>query len=1850
MKTLAGYCFGERLRETDRFALFRAQRDGEGGAAIVKTLLRENPDAWEIAVLRHEFDVSHPLEIEGVLRPVELMVGGSGIGLVYEDCPGRLLSALLAAGPIPIPDILGIGIHAAATLALIHQHDLMHKNVSPASLIILPSGSEIRLTDFSISSRLSRERGASSHPRALEGTLAYISPEQTGRMNRSIDYRTDLYSLGATLYEMLTGRAPFASDDAMELVHCHIARTPPAPSEQNLRVPIAVSRIVMKLLAKRAEDRYQSASGLKADLEECLLQWKAGGRVDLFKLGGRDVSVSLQIPEKLYGREQESATLLAAFDRAAAGGTELLLVSGYSGVGKSLLVHELHKPIVSRRGYFVSGKFDQFQRDVPYTALTQALTDLVRQILSGSAEEVAAWKARLLAALGESAEVIIELIPQLGLVVGPQPPVEPLSPVEEQIRFGALFRKFVAALATAEHPIAMFIDDLQWADTATLSLLQRIVTDSDIRHLLLMGAYRDNEVTVHHPLVMTLVEIRKTPARVNEISLAPLALPDLQALVQDSLGATAERSAPLAAMIQAKTLGNPFYVIQFMHALHEHGLLAFDAVSGDWLWELDRIEAEETTKNVVDLMIAKIRRLPAATQAALKLASCIGNRFDLATFASVSEKGPTEAARDLWQGVKQGLVLPVGDAYKFVGLEPAAPATPTAAAEPELGRPADAARVRYRFLHDRVQQAANQMIPEAERKALHLRIGRLLLKSLPEAERDERLLDIVNHLNVGAASIATAAERLELARLNLQAGKKAKLSSAYAPAVAYLRAGIGLLPPDAWTREFELAHALHMQAAEGEYMCQSVAAGEALCAIVVKRARTPLDQVKVCELRMQQFTTQGRMVEACDTALELLVKLGVELPKKVEKSHVQTAFVDMLTRTATKSTAELLAQAEMTEPHMLAAIGILARTCPPAYQCNPDLLAVLICKMMDITLRFGNSVSAAYAYTAWAVLIAGVVSDYVNGYAYSKLAIDTAHRFGVKKEIGRAIFHFNTFNRHWIDPQRSCVQPLIDVGPLLVEAGDLEFYAYTASFSPWLTLLGGEPLAVVRERAEQSFVNMEKLDLQHGVAYERALLHLTEKLTGLASSLSQSGGGGFDSEGAIQGYLAKKHLTAVFYTYLGEVIHAYLLGDYERAAAQAEKAEPHLPVVMAMLVLVPHNFYQSLALLAVARGQKGTADPQALSKVRENQKRLAQWAQAAACNCQHKHDLVEAELASVGGEDHRAEELFDRAAEGARGNGFPQDEALAKERAARHYLACGRAFPAAAYLRSATSVYAAWGAAAKVALLREEFPDVVSAEAAATRTRSPLAQASDQGGESLDLASILKAAQTISREVALDRLLSTLLRIVLQNAGAERGVLLLPVADEFHIQAEGRADADEIAVRQGIPLSQSEEIAQSVIQFVIRLRESVVLHDATAEARFAADPYIRSRKPASILCAPLLNQGKLNGVLYLENNLARGAFTAERLEVLGLLSGQIAQSIDNAALYESLEDKVRERTQQLEVRNKFIRDTFGRYLSDEIVSDLLEAPSGLKLGGESRQVTILMSDLRGFTSMAERLAPEQVVTLINIYLSVMTDVIVKHHGTIDEFIGDAILVVFGAPTARANDAERAVACAVDMQLAMATVNEQAVRAGLPAVEMGIGLSTGGVVVGNIGSQKRAKYGVVGSTVNLASRVESYTAGGQILISESTFREVGALLRIDGQMRVEPKGVHEPITIYDVGGIGGSYGLYLARASSELTTLAAEIPVEVSVVVGKDTTGNAFAGALVKLSEREAEVRLLEGGHERVAALANVKLRFGVGEGEKAPPPVYAKVLARDCGGADRMAVRFTSLPEESRAWLAARRG
>jgi PAS domain S-box-containing protein len=1415
--------------------------------------------------LEHQYALRADLDATWAARPIGLIRREARPTLVLEDPGGEPLERLLD-GPLEIAPFLRIAVPLAAAIRQMHARGLIHKDLKPANVLVDVASGGVWLTGFGVASRLPRERQALAPPEVIAGTIAYMAPEQTGRMNRSIDSRSDLYALGVILYQTLTGGLPFTASDPLEWIHCHIARQPVSPSERENAVPAQLSAIVMKLLAKTPEERYQTAAGVEADLRRCLSAWETHRRIDRFPLAARDVSDRLVIAERLYGREAEIDTLLAAFDRVLTHGTtEFVLVSGYSGIGKSSIVNELHK-VVPPCGLFAAGKFDQYKRDIPYATLAQAFQSLVRQLLSTDDAELNLWRNALLEALGPNGQLMINLIPELALVIGEQPPVPDLAPQDRQKRFQLVFRRLLSVFARPEHPLALFLDDLQWMDAATLELIGHLVTEPEVQHLMLVGAYRDNEIDPSHPLMRTLETIREAGGSVQEIVVTPLRPDDIGQLIADSVHCEREIAQPLAQLVHEKTAGNPFFAVQFLMALAEETLLVFDHGAAAWTWNLPAIHARGFTDNVADLMAAKLGQLPDVTKEALGQLACLGNVAQIATITVAYGESEQKVHEGLWEAVRTGLVFRSGDAYAFV--------------------------------HDRVQEAAYALIPESERAATHLRIGRALASRAAPGELEEAIFDFVNHLNRGAERITTRKEREQVAELNLMAGKRAKNASAYSSALKYLTAGTDLMAEDCWERLYDLAFALELHRAECEFLIGDLAAAEERLLRLSRRTRSLADETAVACLRMDLYTLLIHNDSAVAVCLEYLRRVGIEWSPHPRNEDVWQEYERIWRQLGDRSIEELIDLPLMNDSATRATMDVLTKLMPPAFMSDENLACLMSARMVNLSLEYGNGNASCCGYVWFGMILGSYFGDYSSAFRFSQLSVDLVNKRGLDAFMARVYMNFGNGNTWTQNIRSSCtfLQRALDEAN---RVGDLVYAGHCWNNLVTIYLACGEALSDVEREAVNGLDFVRKLQFGIVIDMITGQLRLIRLLRGLTSEFTSFNDSEFDEAEFEQRLEANPNLALPACFYWVRKLQAHVLAsDYSSALGAATKAQKLLWTSRPFFEHAEYHFYAGLARAASSNVVPAPERAQHLETLVSHHRQLEIWTQHCPENFEDRRALLAAEIARLEGRALDAERLYEDAIRMAHTNGFIHNEALANELASRFYAGRGLDKIARVYLQDARYGYLRWGADGKVRQLDEMYPHLRGEERAPTPTNTIGVTV-----EHLDLATVIKMSQAISGEIVLEKLVDTLMRTAIEQAGAERGLLIIPHGAEQRIAAEATTRDDSVVVQLRDQPVAGTRLPESALRYVLRTQETLILDNATAQNPFSADPYIHQHQARSILCLPLINQAKLIGVLYLENNLTAHVFTPTRITVLKLLASQAAISLENSRLYRELQER-----------------------------------------------------------------------------------------------------------------------------------------------------------------------------------------------------------------------------------------------------------------------------------------------------------------------------------------------------------
>ncbi|MEG5001747.1 trifunctional serine/threonine-protein kinase/ATP-binding protein/sensor histidine kinase [Microcoleus sp. B4-D4] len=1561
---LSGYQITEQLYAGTRTLVYRAIRTSDGQPVVIKLLQNEYPNFTELLQFRNQYTIAKNLKFHSIIQPLTLAQYHNSYALVMEDFGGVSLSNYLKIATnegkinkfLPLVEFLNIAIQLTDILHYLYQNRVIHKDIKPANILIKPDTKQVKIIDFSISSLLPRETQEIQNPNILEGTLAYISPEQTGRMNRGIDYRSDFYSLGVTLYELLTGELPFISEDAMELVHCHLAKHPIPIHQINAKIPLALSEIVSKLMAKNAEYRYQTALGIKYDLEICLEQLQTTGKIENFKLGERDLSDRFTIPEKLYGREKEVNQLLAAFERVSTGAAEIMLVAGFSGIGKTAVVNEVHKPIVRQHGYFIKGKYDQFQRNIPFSAFVQAFRDLMGQLLSENDAQIQQWKNQILEAVGENGQVLIDVLPELENIIDKQPPATELSGSAAQNRFNLLFQKFVQVFTTIEHPLVMFLDDLQWADSASLNLLKLLLQDTG--YLLVLGAYRDNEVSPVHPFILTVNEMVKTGATVNTITLRPLTELDLNSLVTDTLNCESSLAQPLTNLVYQKTQGNPFFATQFLKALHDDKLISFDWDIQHWQCDIAQVKALALTDDVVEFMALQLQKLPIQTQDILKLAACIGAEFDLNTLVIVSEQSAGATATALWKSLQEGLIIPTTRIYKFF-IQSDSEEVFQASANPT-----------YQFLHDRVQQAAYSLIPETLRQLTSFQIGRLLLASISLEEQDSKIFMAVNYLNQGLEFHQSQEECLELLELNCIAGKKAKESTAYGAAVNYFMVAERLLPPNRWQQCYEKSLEVYFHLAEVQYLSGDFSSSLKIVELISRFAREQIERAKAFNLAILMFTLQGQYLQALQYGQKALSCLNFDLSEIDLSEKLESYQNEIQITLANRRPEQLVNEPVATEPEKRLIIKILDNLIVPVYVLQKgELYFFVALSMVSVSLNCGVIAESGNGFSAYGMYLGYYHHQYQFGYEFGVLAESLAKRFRQSDTLCKACYMLGNNLLSWVRPLR-CSIPIFGEGLVAgLESGEMVFSGNLLMYKLINSFYAGDSiLAVQQHLPEYLEFAAKKLNYQLAVDVISGLNIWLAELTASSTENLPTEEQHLqvckinNSDYAICHYLLLKTKVLCFY------------GRYAEAVESSQGAEELVGTITGKYQVAAINFYQSIAIAEYCRTHSLGPDNSYIQKVKSNQEQLSLWAASCPENFAHKYDLVNAILTGLSGQKLEAIELYDRAIAGAKANEYIQEEALANELAAKFYLDWGKEKFAVIYMQEAYYCYAKWGAKAKVNDLEKSYPQLLATILQQPRAINSLKETlirgtiasthtSSTASEALDLATLLKASQAISGEIELNKLLTTLLEIVITNAGASKCVLLLKQDTDLKVVAlVAQGEAPQLL--PSIPLESSPDIAISLVNTVKRTLSPLVLADARINSQFAGDRYIQKYQPKSVLCSPIMNQGQLIGILYLENNLTVGAFTTDRVEVLNLICAQAAISLENARLYQAAQQALTDLQQaQLTIVQSEKMSALGNLVAG--VAHEINNPVGF-LGGNIQPALDYINDLFGLLDLVEK--------------------------------------------------------------------------------------------------------------------------------------------------------------------------------------------------------------------------------------------------------------------------------------------
>lgn len=1545
MIDLVGYQIKDKIYESSRTEVFRGVRQSDNRQAIFKILKKKYPTAAEVDRIKHEYHLLCKLDYPEAIEVFGLETYSNSPIIVMEDFGGKSLANFLKSQQLVLYELLNLAVQITDALRQIHEQNIIHKDINPANIIWNPKTGRLQIIDFGIATKLSRENLAIKNPNQLDGTLHYISPEQTGRMNRALDYRTDYYSLGVTLYQMFTGKLPIESTDPLELVHCHIAKMPIPPNKIDHKISPVLSNIVMKLMAKTPEERYQGIYGLKKDLERCLDTLKKGKSED-FEIGKEDIPEKFHIPEKLYGREKEISEIIKIFDGTANGIKNMIFVLGSPGIGKSVLINEIHKPIVEKHGNFCSGKYEQYKKGIPYSALMQAFQELLKQFLTESEEKLAILKKEILKAVGGSGQIIIDVIEEVELIIGKQPKVQELPSAEAQNRFNTVFQSFLKVFAQKEHPLVLFLDDLQWADNASLELIRVLLEDIELSYFLFIGAYRDNEVDAGHPFSLMQEKLKNSGLSWTDIRVGPLKENHIGKLTADTLHCHMEKTKELANLLKQKTGGNPFFLKEYLSSLYEHGLIEFEHAPkrgrAGWTWDINRIQQAGITDNIAELLAKKVKKLPPATWNVLKILCCMSEKSSLTLLTSIYGKSKEDTFEDLRQAIEEGIIVFIENSLKFV--------------------------------HDRVLEASYSLINESEQKRLHYIIGKKLLDEGGEDIPEDLIFSTADQWNQ-AKELLNEKEKRQLLEINFKAGQRAKSSAAYAPAVNFFRLGADILPTNTWENNYKFTISYYTEWSEAEYLAGYLKEAEQLFEAALKNARELLDIVKIHSLQIDHYHSKAQYKKALKVGVKALGKLDISIPEKLGQPTIIREVIKAKILSRKRKIEDWLHHSETTDSKKLAAMDIMEKCLPIAVLGNPDLAPIFPLKMIVLTFRFGNSPKAAYAYASYGLILSGPMGDVANGYKFGQLGEKVAEKYNLDIVKSKVYFLYGYLLLHLRRHFKDASEYFIKLRESALAAGDFLFLGYAYSDYGYTLLFSGPHLDIIKTDFFQKYrKNVTKLKLPRITSIFNLCNQAVLNLLGEAEDKFILKGNAFNEEEAIPEFRETGELNGLAYFYVIKQFITYLMEEYSDALIFSQKVEKLMMNILGSHLVQVTHFLYALILSALFKDTPKKKQKKYLKLLNKIRKKFKKWGEHNEFNYLHKYLLITAEINRITGKNmQETARLYSEAIRVANKNEVIHEEAMANELAAKYYLSSGQEKIAGIYISEAHYCYMRWGCKPKVKQLEEEYPGWISGKKKQKGRRIEditITTSTTGSTEVLDLGTIIKASNTISREIHLDELLKKMMAIVIENAGAQKGYFLLPREGKWFVEAEGTIDKKEVKILQSIPIESVSNdaapttamLSKSIVKYVERTQETIVLNDAVYKGRFTEDEYIKKQKPKSVLCIPLLNQGKLTGILYMENNLTTGAFTSDRLDVLNTLSSQIAISIENAKMYreldelnKNLEQKVRDRTLELMEKNDQILDSI-RY-SQRIQTAILPFDERLKTAFSEHFILFLPRDI-----------------------------------------------------------------------------------------------------------------------------------------------------------------------------------------------------------------------------------------------------------------------------------------------------
>jgi histidine kinase len=1642
--------------------IFKSIHNGISKPYCIKVLNEEFPSSEAQAQLDNEYRICSQARSGSIRKAFKKDKLEDHEAIVLEYIDGKDFDKILNTEKGGLIQQFHYAIDIVSALAELQKENIFHRRLHPSNIIIENATRKVFFIDMGMASMGNAYESIPGG--AIEQdieTLKYIAPEQTGRINRAIDNRADLYSLGVILYRLFTGVLPFESKEGLELIYAHVAKTPAKPHFINHELPEVVSDIIMKLLEKNAEDRYQSAFGIKHDLEKCLQQLQTDRKIESFDIARNDFSGKLYFPNKLYGREKEIKTLYHLFENCAIGQKTTLFVSGYSGSGKTSLVEEIQKPVTEKQGFFIRGKFDQVPSDTPYSTFVQAFGELVQQILTGDDSYQLSWKKKITDSLGNSGKIITEFIPGMESLLGKQPDLQELKGIEAQNRFNYEIIRFIKTIARQEHPLIIFVDDMQWADASSLNLLKIIAENRDIEYFMVIGSYRNNEIDEKHPLLKKLNELKDENVYYDEIELKDLFYDDVNKMISEAMLTRQENASLLADIIYNKTKGNAFYVWQFLKSIYEEGLLRFDFDHRQWQWNADLIQQMNVSGNVAELMTSFLKKLPPETIDILKIASCIGNKFDKRSLSVIKQKNEKE--------IEHLLNLPLADGLVIISSSDS----------------------EYKFAHDRIQQTIYSLIPDREKAALHLQNGKRLTSNLYHTELQEKIFELVNQWNLGADLIEDPKEKSYLARLNAMAGHKAVASAAYPQALLYFEKGLYVMGDEDWNGQYDFTLQITTDAAEAAYLSGEYDKVDKLLNDLQQHSKSLTDSVKGYEIDIKKLIAQNKTLDAVKLGLQILQKMGIRLPLRPGKLTVLKDLLQTKLLLRNKTIDYFDSLPEMKEPEKNAAMRILSDIISASFFAVPNLVPLLVFKMVSLTVKHGLSRKSPFSFVAYGYILSVFLNEKDKGIRFGEIALHLAKKINAEEVTGSILLTYNTFLVHWRKPFAELHADLEKAFKNSLEYGDHEYASYTAHNIIYQFFIQGISLPVLSKKAAQLDLQIEKfkqhLTLKRLRIFRQSITNLTEPTE--HPDILQ--GAVFDESEMDIADVTKSNEIYFQNLYIQKLFLALIFNQHKNAKKYVALAKQFQESVKGTTLYPLFYFYRSLVISDSAGNT--TTRKAALRKIKKDITLLKSYEKLCAANYAHKRLLLEAEYYYLKGKMEETKKLYDKALTSATENGMTSDIALCWERAGQFFINTKQDLLANFYLQNAYKVYRRWGATAKLKQMETHYEQLRNQSDAEWRQHTVSETGSKQKAGNLDLDTVMKASSALSGEIVLPRLLKKMMQVILESAGAQSGFLIMEKKSERFIEAEIHANSEDIKTLQSMPVWQSRLLAESVVNYVHLTKETVILDDAGKNPLFANDEFIKKHHCKSVLCVPLINMGKLQAIIYLANDLTYGAFTENRIALLRLLAGQMAVSIENALFYSELENKVEERTNELNMEKKKSDDLLLNILPAGIADELKQ--TGHTIPRSYEIATVMFTDFENFTSKSEKLSPVELVSIIDTCFKKFDEIISRHNIEKIKTIGDAYLCVSGLPDTKDHNAENVVNAALEIIESIKELRENTEEGGYFNIRVGI--HTGPLVAGVVGDKKFA-YDIWGDTVNTAARMEQNSEPNRINISQSTY--------------------------------------------------------------------------------------------------------------------------------------------------------